>query len=121
MATKVNAAPAKKYVGRGGWRDGGRPKAAEEDFLHKVSVRFSARQREKLAALGGDPWIRKLFDRTRLDKVPAAPAAGRIRDADPADVLVVSSIRLNKAHREKYDALGGAWLRKRIDLARLPK
>lgn len=126
MATKKTPAPAQsdppKYAGRGGWRNGGRPKLAEEDFLHKVSIRFSTGQREKLAALGGADWIRWKLDKTRLDKAPAAPAPVRTRGAEPDDVLVVGSIRLNTAHHEKLAELGGsAWLRKRIDLARVPK
>lgn len=34
-------APQKKYVGRGGWRDGGRPKASYETKMFRADVRLS--------------------------------------------------------------------------------
>jgi hypothetical protein len=50
----------------------------------------------------------------------ARPGAGRKPLAEGQETQIVS-IRLTKAQRDKLDALGGAaWLRERIDRARLP-
>lgn len=50
----------------------------------------------------------------------ARPGAGRKPLAEGQETQIVS-VRLTSAQREKLDALGGAaWIRERIDRARLP-
>lgn len=110
-----------KYVGRGGWRGGGRPKATAEDFLHVVSIRLTQDQRDKLARLGGLQWLRDKLDKTKPEKAPAATEQARIMGPD-AGKRLVTPIRLTDAQRSKLAELGGgAWLRDRIDKAREPK
>lgn len=125
MATKSTAAPAPEpetRPGRGGWRGGGRPKAAPDELLVAVSMRFTVNQREKLTALGGVAWIREKIDRTKPEKAPAAPEPVRRHGAEPDEVYHVMPMRLTAGQREKLAELGGAaWLRERINLARIPK
>jgi hypothetical protein len=50
----------------------------------------------------------------------ARPGAGR-KPLAAGEETVTYTVRLTVAQRDKLEALGGAaWLRKRIDLARLP-
>lgn len=124
MAGKKKApAPPPKLVGRGGpGRGQGRKPGPAEKMLVPVSLRFSANQREKLTALGGPEWIRTKLDKTKPEKAPAARAEGRRYEPAPGDELHVMPMRMTAAQRKKLAALGGgAWLRKRVDLARLPK
>lgn len=116
------ATPPETRPGRGGWRGGGRPKAAPDEVLVVVSMRFTEGQREKIARLGGPAWIRAKIDKTKPEKAPAAPEPVRRHGAAPDEVFKVVPIRMNVGQREKLSELGGAaWLRDRIDLAREPK
>jgi hypothetical protein len=121
-AAKKALAPP-KLVGRGGpGRGQGRKPGPVDQVLITVSLRFSKRQREKLAALGGPAWARAKLDKTKPEKAPAAPVEGRRYEAGDDDVLHVVPMRMTRAQRDKLAALGGgAWMRKRVDLARLPK
>lgn len=110
-----------KLTGRGGpGRGQGRKPSAAEDVLHVVSVRFTQAQREKLARLGGLPWLRAKIDSTKPEKAPAAEPESRERE--PEAQRLVTPIRLTAGQRAKLGELGGgAWLRARIDKAREPK
>ncbi len=112
-----------KLTGRGGpGRGQGRKPGPVDQVLVPVSLRFSQTQREKLEALGGPAWIRAKLDKTKPETAPAAPVEGRRYDAEPGEVLHVMPMRMTAAQRNKLAELGGgAWLRKRVDLARLPK
>ena len=116
-------APPPKLVGRGGpGRGQGRKPGPAEAVLIPVSLRLTRRQREKLEALGGPAWIRTKLDKTKPEKAPGVPIEGRRYEAEPDDVLQVMPMRMTAAQRDKLAELGGgAWLRKRVDLARLPK
>lgn len=126
MPTKKTPAAAKPppstAPGRGGWRGGGRPKAAPDELLVPVSMRFTTAQREKLAALGGVAWIRDKIDKTKPEKAPPAPEPVRRHGTEPDEVFHVMPMRLTVGQRAKLAELGGtAWLRDRIHLARIPK
>ena len=51
QVTREIEIPPRKFVGRGGWRDGGRPKASYETKMFRADVRLSGiieRLKEKL-------------------------------------------------------------------------
>lgn len=107
-----------KYVGRGGWRGGGRPKAEPDEKLLVVSVRMTQAQKDKLGRLGGLPWVREKLDKTHPERAPPATEQARIT-AEGAERRIVAPVRLTQAQKDKLAALGGAaWLRDRIDRAR---
>lgn len=54
---------------RGGARPGsGRKPLVEGEALAPVTIKMSATQREKLARLGGAPWVRQKIDKAKLPK-----------------------------------------------------
>jgi hypothetical protein len=56
----------KKLEGRGGaGRGQGRKPLVEGEALQPVSIKMSTDQREKLARLGGAPWVRSRIDKAR--------------------------------------------------------
>jgi len=57
MATTI---PAKKRPGR--------PSIDPSGETQPVAIRLTAGQREKLAKLGGPPWVREKIDKAKLPK-----------------------------------------------------
>jgi hypothetical protein len=57
MAEKTTI-PAKKSRGR--------PSIDPGNETHTVAIRMTASQREKLAQLGGAPWVRERIDRAKV-------------------------------------------------------
>lgn len=57
----------KKLTGRGGaGRGQGRKPLEEGEAMRPVSIKMSLSQREKLAQLGGAPWVRNKIDKAKL-------------------------------------------------------
>jgi hypothetical protein len=54
-----------KLIGRGGPGRGQGRKPLNEVAMVAVSVKVTPRQREKLARLGGAPWVRERIDKAR--------------------------------------------------------
>jgi hypothetical protein len=54
------ALPAKKKRGR--------PPVDPENVTQTVAIRLTAAQREKLATLGGPPWVREKIDKAKVPK-----------------------------------------------------
>lgn len=51
----------------GGKREGsGRKPFAEGEVLKPMTIKISAQQREKLAKLGGAPWVREKIDKANI-------------------------------------------------------
>jgi len=58
-----------KLTGRGGpGRGGGRKPLPEGEALVPVTVKMKPAQKEKLAQLGGAPWVREKIDKAKLPK-----------------------------------------------------
>ncbi|WP_342620830.1 hypothetical protein [Rhodoferax sp. GW822-FHT02A01] len=56
----------KKLVGRGGaGRGQGRKPLAEGEPLIPVTIKMLQKQKDKLARLGGAPWVRKKIDQAK--------------------------------------------------------
>lgn len=49
-------------------RNPGRPRLEEGADTVPVTLRMTAGQREKLAKLGGPPWVREKIDKAKLPK-----------------------------------------------------
>ena len=117
---KVSASDVPKYVGKGGWRDGGRPKAAPGEERKPVSLRLTQSQLDKLDALGGLTWmLAKIESASAVPEAPNRRGDGRQHSDGPAEMLLVRTFRMTRAQKETLISLGGAaWLRERIDRAR---
>lgn len=46
----------------------GRPRLDEEESTVPITLRMTTTQREKLAKLGGPPWVRERIDKAKLPK-----------------------------------------------------
>jgi hypothetical protein len=104
----------------GGWRGGGRPKAAPDELLVPVSLRFTQPQLEKLDALGGAVWIRAKIDAADMaGKSIDERAEARVHDPAPDQVLHVKAFRMTRAQKARLAELGGgAGRRERVNRAR---
>lgn len=67
--TTINQMNERTPSGRGGARPGSgrKPKEVSEAML-PVSIKMTEEQKDKLAKLGGAPWVRDRIDKAKLPK-----------------------------------------------------
>lgn len=101
-------------TGRGGWRGGGRPRAAPTAKLLPYSVRLTAAHQAKYRALGGEVWLRDAIEWADIEAA-VEPDTSRAPGDGPEQRLPMT-LCLDSLHRAKLAKLGGVtWLRLLLD------